>query len=111
VSSAYCTIGKSSSGCGIGAFRRFCSAALFIRIYSSSAARTKSSGDRGSLCLTPLLHLKDFPGTPLRRIVEDPELRISLIQLTHFCGKPMWVYHLYYDFMFNSVKSFFEVQL
>jgi len=71
----------------------------------------QSSGDRGYLCLTPLLHLKDFPGTPLRRIVEDPELRISLIQLTHFCGKPMWVYHLYYDFMFNSVKSFFEVQL
>jgi hypothetical protein len=58
-------------------------------IYSSSAARTKRRGDRGSPWRTPLLHLKNFPGTPFNRIADDPEERTALTQFSHLSVKPM----------------------
>jgi hypothetical protein len=40
--------------------------ALFIIDCKRSAAKTKSKGDRGSPCLTPLLHLMGLPSTPFK---------------------------------------------
>uniref|UniRef100_A0A0A9G5N5 Uncharacterized protein n=1 Tax=Arundo donax TaxID=35708 RepID=A0A0A9G5N5_ARUDO len=51
---------------------------------------TKSRGERGSPCLTPLLQLKDFPGTPLCRMEEVLVCRMVLIHWIHFCGNPFF---------------------
>jgi hypothetical protein len=80
VSSAYCTIGKSSMGYGIGAWRRFWEAAVLIDICRSSTASTNSKGESGSPCRTPLLHLKYFPETPLSRTAVEAEHKIFWIQ-------------------------------
>jgi hypothetical protein len=32
--------------------------------------------------------LKDFPATPFKRIADEPEERIVLIQVCHLSGKP-----------------------
>ena len=88
VSSAYCTIGKSSSGWGIGAISRLEDAALLTSTCSNSAAITKSNGESGFPCRTPLLHLKNFPGTPFRSSADEPEPSMLMIQSTHLLGKP-----------------------
>jgi len=84
-------MGKSSQGCGIGACSKLREAALLTKIWSNSAAITNKSGDKGSPCLTPLLHLKDFPGTPLSNTADQvPEFRMFFIQFIHMLGKPKW---------------------
>jgi hypothetical protein len=90
MSSAYCTIGKSAFAWGMGGQRRPCDTALFTRIWSSSTARTKINGERGSPWRTPLRHLNFLPGTPFKITVEVPVDRILLIQAIHLCGKPTW---------------------
>src|SRR3954470_8103730 len=55
-----------------------------------SAARTNNRGERGSPCLTPLLHLNCFLGTPLRRTEEDPEDRNLATQFLHLKLKPLY---------------------
>jgi len=57
--------------------------------WSKSAAKTKSRGERGSPCLTPLLQWKVLPGTPFNRTVDVPELRMELIPDHHFMSKPL----------------------
>lgn len=49
--------------------------ALLIMEWSKSAVRTKTRGERGSPCLTPLLHKKGLPGIPFRSTEDSPELR------------------------------------
>ena len=63
--------------------------ALFMMDWSKSAARTNRRGERGSPCLTPLLHLKFFHGIPFRRTAELAVLRRFCIQLTHFSENPL----------------------
>jgi hypothetical protein len=63
--------------------------ALFTILCKSSAPRTKRSGDKGSPCLTPLLQLKEVPGTPFNRTAELAEENTICTQLSHFCGNPM----------------------
>jgi hypothetical protein len=53
---------------GIGAERTPSSKALLTRLCNKSAPSTNRSGDKGSPCQTPLLHLKGFPGTPFSKI-------------------------------------------
>jgi len=65
--------------------------ASLITNWRSSAARTKSKGDRGSPCLTPLLHLNYLPGVPFRRIKEKPDVKIMEIHSNHFSGKPIYL--------------------
>jgi hypothetical protein len=56
VSSAYWIIGKSEVKVkGIGNFSESMSLALLMSVCKKSAARTKSKGESGSPCLTPLL--------------------------------------------------------
>jgi hypothetical protein len=43
----------------------------FTKDCNTSAARTKRRGDKGSPCLTPLLHLKVAPGIPFKSIAEE----------------------------------------
>jgi hypothetical protein len=50
--------------------------ALLVMLWRRSAARTKRRGDRGSPCLTPLLHGKVELGKPLRRMEEVPDSRM-----------------------------------
>ena len=57
--------------------------------WRSSTTRTKSKGDRGSPCLTPLLHLNYLPGVPFKRIEEKPEVKITDIHCNHLPGKPI----------------------
>jgi hypothetical protein len=54
-----------------------------------SAPRTNRRGDKGSHCLTPLLHLNGCPGMPLKRIEDEPEERTTLTQEIHFSEKPL----------------------
>src|ERR1043165_3055725 len=56
---------------------------------NKSAAKTNSRGDKGSPCLTPLLHLNCFPGIPLRRTEDDPVASSSETQSLHFSLKPL----------------------
>ena len=88
VSSAYWTMGKSIPSIGSGAWSNPSLKALFTIHWRRSAASTKRRGDKGSPCLTPLLHLNCFPGTPLRSAEDIPELKSSCIHCNHFCGKP-----------------------
>jgi hypothetical protein len=88
VSSAYWTIGKSEVGWGIGIVSKFIDAALLINTCKSSAANTNKRGDSGSPYRTPLLHLKNFPGVPFKRIADDPDERITCIHCSHLLGKP-----------------------
>ena len=90
VSSAYCMTGKSELGDGIGSLRKPCWAALLRMDCSRSAARTKSKGERGSPCLTPLLQWKVFPGILFNNTAEVPDLRIDSIHDLHFNPKPLW---------------------
>ena len=83
-------MGKSVEGCGRGSCRCPCWQASLITYCRSSAASTKSKGDKGSPCLTPLLQWNCFPGTPLSRMEEKPEEKITLIQFNHKSGKPSW---------------------
>ena len=61
--------------------------ASFTTYWRSSAAKTNSKGDSGFPCLTPLLHLKCFPGTPFKSIDEKPEEKILVIHYSHLSGK------------------------
>jgi hypothetical protein len=74
----------------MGGWSKFKEATWLTSTYSSSAANTKSRGERGSSCLTPLLHLKRFPGTPFSRTVVDLEFRILSIELIQISGRPSW---------------------
>lgn len=55
----------------------------------SSAAMTNNEGDKGFLCLTPLLQCKFCPETPLRRIQEITEVIILLSQSHQVAEKPI----------------------
>jgi hypothetical protein len=77
VSSAYCTTGKSALGYGIGSLKIPLSFRPFMTYWRISAANTNKSGDRGSPCLTPLLQVKFFPGTPFNKTEADPEDKIA----------------------------------
>jgi hypothetical protein len=46
-------------------------------------------GDKGSPSLTPLLHLKDIPGTTLSNTEDVPESRSFLIQEQNLGPKPL----------------------
>jgi hypothetical protein len=48
---------------------------------------TNNKGDSGSPCLTPLLHLKNLPGTPFRSTADEPDDKIQWIQDIHLSGK------------------------
>jgi len=54
--------------------------ALFRTYCKSSAVNTNKRGDRGSPCLTPLLHWNYFPGTPFNK---TEELAVDNITDTH----------------------------
>jgi hypothetical protein len=85
VSSAYWMIGKSEvNSRGMGSFSKFMSLALLTSVCKKSAARTKSKGENGSPCLTPLLQWNVLPGTPLRRTTEVHEEKTDDIQCNHF---------------------------
>lgn len=88
VSLAYCSIGKSIPGIGRGACRRPKWNALLIICCKSSAAITNNKGERGSPCLTPLLHLNSFLETPFKSTEEDAVVNNILIHLSHLCGNP-----------------------
>lgn len=64
--------------------------AWLIMDCKTSAAKTKRRGDKGSPCLTPLLHLKGIPGTPFKRTAEEPEHKIALIQEIHLAENPLY---------------------
>jgi hypothetical protein len=53
-----------------------------------SAATAKRRGDRGSPCLTPLLHLKSLPATPLSNTEDVADERMSFIHSIHLEGNP-----------------------
>jgi hypothetical protein len=90
VSLAYYIIGKSVEQTkGIGRFKRCWSLALLRSVCNKSAASTNKRGERGSPCLTPLLQWKVFPGTPFRRMVEIPELKIEDIHCNQVALKPL----------------------
>lgn len=90
VSSAYWTIGKNSlKSLDKGWFKTPASQALLITVYKRSAAKTNNKGDSGSPCLTPLLHEKDFPGTPFKRTEEVPDLSMTLTHSIHLLGKAL----------------------
>ena len=44
-----------------------------MAICNNSVVVTNRRGDKGSPCLTPLLHLIFFPGTPFKRIEDVPD--------------------------------------
>ncbi|KAB8081285.1 hypothetical protein EE612_002351 [Oryza sativa] len=48
---------------------------------SRSAVRTNNSGESGSPCLTPLLHLKVFPGTPFSITEVETDFKTLLTKL------------------------------
>jgi hypothetical protein len=72
----------------MGARSRPWEAAWLTKIWRSSAASTKRKGDRGSPCLTPLLHLKNFPGIPLSRTAVQAEFRMLVTHRIQLSGKP-----------------------
>ena len=91
VSSAYWIIGKSlEAEHGIGRLKIPWEWALFTIYWSNSAAMTNRRGDKGSPCLTPLLHWNSFPGVPFKRIAEVPVSKILLTQLHQVDVKPRW---------------------
>ena len=60
-------------------------------IYQDSVklcSKHKEKWREGSPCRTPLLHLKNFPGTPLSRIAEEPVSRMHFIHSNHFSRNP-----------------------
>jgi hypothetical protein len=71
----------------------------------------KRRGERGSPCLTPLVHLKSFPAVPLRRTEEVAVDNSSSIHLNHFGGEAFSMKHLQNSGMFNQIKGLFKVQL
>lgn len=82
-------IGKFPLGSALmGMDSRPCLCALLIMHCSKSEARTNSRGDRVSPCLTPLLHSKAFPGTPLSSIDDDPVSSILCTHCTHLLLNP-----------------------
>jgi hypothetical protein len=71
VSSAYYSIAKSDVyPTLIDNLSNLLSMALLIIDCNRLAGRTKSKGDRGSHCLSPLLQWNTFPGTPFNKIEE-----------------------------------------
>ena len=89
VSSAYWIIGKSGSCDGIGSVKTPLASISLTTVWRRAAPMTNKSGERGSPCLTPHLHLNYLPGTTLRRTDYDLEEIISLIQAIHFATKPL----------------------
>jgi len=67
-------------------------------VYRKSATRTKSKGDKGSPCLTPLLQVKLFPGIPLSSTAEEADPKIFLTQLIQVSEKPL-------NFIISSMKG------
>ena len=90
VSSAYCTIRKSRLDYkSIGLLINPLFIAEFTKVYRKSAASTKSRGERGSPCLTPLLQWIVLPGTPFRRILVVPDEKMLGIQEIQVWPKPL----------------------
>jgi hypothetical protein len=89
VSSTYRTIGKSPSPTSRGGFSSPLSLRSLTMYYNGSAPRTKRRGERGSLYLTPLLHLNFLPRTPLTNTEEVPVSSIIFTQKMNFSGNPM----------------------
>ena len=107
VSSAYCIIGKSPPKLSeIGCFSTPISQALLTILCKRSAARTRSSGERGSPCLTPLLHLKVFPGIPLRSTDDVPDPRMFSIHFIQFDGNPLCFITSRMDWCSTLLKAF-----
>lgn len=65
------------------------SIALLTRSCKYLAAKIKLKGERGSLCLTPLLHLNIYPYTPLRKTTYVSLERILLAHEHHLFLKPL----------------------
>jgi hypothetical protein len=90
VSSTYLRIGKEGEHCRAKCLMR---RPLFIstltRDCRTSAAKIKSRGERGSPCLTPLLHWKEDPGMLFKRTYEVADSRSCLIQVHQVCQKPL----------------------
>lgn len=78
--------------------------------WSKSAAKTKSRGERGSPCLTPLLQWKVLPGTPFNRTADVPELRMESIQDLHFYAKTRVCHYLQNHFALYIIESFLEIK-
>jgi hypothetical protein len=82
-------IGESNVGARIGSLKWPSCVALLMMDWSKSAAKTKSRGEGGSPCLTPLLQWNVLPGTPFNRTTDVPELRMESIQDLHYMPKPL----------------------
>jgi hypothetical protein len=80
-------------------------------LWRRSAAITKSRGDSGSPCLTPLLQWKSFPGKPLSRIEDVPELKIWEIQVHHLSRKPLACKTFSMDLCSTMSKAFSKSNL
>jgi hypothetical protein len=78
---------------------------------SRSAPRTKRRGERGSPCLTPLLYLNSFPGTPFSKTKEEPEERIALIHEIQLSEKTFMLHNLQNHLMLNFIKCFLKIKL
>ena len=85
VSSAYCKTGQERPGT-IGWRRSSQSKARRCR---TSATTMKRKGERGSPCRSPRRQLNQRPGTPLRRMLVFPVLRMVEIQPIHLESKPL----------------------
>jgi hypothetical protein len=62
---------------------------LMIQHWRRSAAIAKRRGERGSPCLTPLLHLNSFPTVPFNQTEEVATPKISKTQCNHLSEKPL----------------------
>lgn len=83
-------MGKSAPArWGIGKLKLPKSFSLFTMVWRRSAARTNTSGDNGSPCLTPHLQWNTFPGTPFSRTDDVPVWRMDFIQEVHLLPKPL----------------------
>lgn len=88
----------------MGSLRRLRDFASFINVWKRSAANTNNRGDKGSPCLTPLLQWNLFPGTPLRKTEEVPELNIINTHCSQTTPKPK------NRLMLNFIKGLFKIQ-
>ena len=91
VSSAYCMIGNLLLGsASIGSEKIPWVWALLTMHWRRSAARTKSKGESGSPCLTPLLHWNCVPGMPFNRTEVVALSKNFLTQSIHVALKPIF---------------------
>jgi hypothetical protein len=76
-----------------------------------SAVSTKRRGNIGSPYLTPLLHCRFFPGTPLSRIEVDAEFKIDEVQLSHCLLEPNCFIMLRIELCSMVLKAFVKSNL